>query len=186
MFTAAVSALLSGCVLAVAVPAGAADVGGTPAAPGSTGGTSKKPSTAPRTPAAAPVRITSVSCVPAAHCSANPHQVSLHGTLLLKGGGLKAGMTVVFPKSPGARISRTSPSSRLRQTSLGLVVTVPASAHSGRIMVLINASHHTGSVGPITVFNHALHPPPAKSSRRRATRRPRGRRSKARACGSGT
>jgi peptidoglycan hydrolase-like protein with peptidoglycan-binding domain len=83
----------------------------------------------------------------------------VHGTLKLTGAGLRAGMTVVFPRSAGARISRTSPGSHLRQTGSGLLVTVPHNAHSGRIMVLIDATHHTGSVGPIYVFNHPLHPP---------------------------
>jgi len=105
------------------------------------------------------VRITSVSCVPSARCSGNPHQVSTHGTLLLAGTGLKAGMVVAFPQAPGAHISRTSPASRLRRTSTGLLVTVPGSAHSGRIMVLLSHSRHTSSYGPIYVFKHALHPP---------------------------
>jgi peptidoglycan hydrolase-like protein with peptidoglycan-binding domain len=117
---------------------------------------------APTTKSSAPaVRISSVVCVPASRCSANPHEVTLHGTLRLAGAGLRPGMTVVFPKTPGARISRTGPGSHLRQTSSGLLVTVPAKAHSGRIMVLIGGIRHTGSVGPITVVKHALHPPVA-------------------------
>ena len=70
------------------------------------------------------VKIQSVSCVPAAHCSANPHQVSTHGTLLLQGQGLKAGMVVAFPSSPGARISAQLPERRapaLRLASAGTV-----------------------------------------------------------------
>ena len=102
--------------------------------------------------------------MPVAHCSANPHQVSTHGTLLLKGIGLKAGMVVAFPKSPGARISRTSPAAHLRNTSAGLLVTVPSSAHSGHIMVLLSGSRHTSSYGPIYVYNHALHPPVAHNA----------------------
>jgi peptidoglycan hydrolase-like protein with peptidoglycan-binding domain len=108
------------------------------------------------------IRITRVRCVPAARCSGNPHQVSTHGTLLLAGTGLTAGMVVAFPRSAGARISRTSPGARLRQTSSGLIVTVPASAHSGHIMVLLAHGRHTSSYGPITVFHHALHPPAPK------------------------
>jgi hypothetical protein len=69
-------------------------------------------------------------------------------------------MVVAFPRAPGARISRNSPGSRLRQTTAGLVVTVPANAHSGRIMVLLAHGRHTSSYGPIYVFQHALHPPP--------------------------
>ena len=51
----------------------------------------------------------------------NPHQVSTHGTLLLKGIGLASGMAVAFPKAPGARISSVSPGiAHLRKTSAGL------------------------------------------------------------------
>jgi peptidoglycan hydrolase-like protein with peptidoglycan-binding domain len=68
-------------------------------------------------------------------------------------------MVVAFPSRPGARITRSSPSSRLRSTSAGLVVTVPKAAHSGHIMVLLSKGRYTSSYGPITVFTHALHPP---------------------------
>jgi peptidoglycan hydrolase-like protein with peptidoglycan-binding domain len=107
-------------------------------------------------------RITSARCVPAASCNSNPHQVSTHGTLLLGGNGLKAGMVVAFPRTAGARISRSSPVARLRQTSSGLIVTIPGSAHSGRIMVLLDHARYTSSYGPIYIFRHALRPPPPK------------------------
>ncbi len=137
-------------------------IGGAPAArAASPGGTSA--GGAPTAPHVTSVRITSVSCVPAEHCSANPHQVSTHGTLLLKGIGLGVGMTVAFPKTPGARISSVSPASHLRKTSAGLVVTVPKAAHSGHIMVLLSAGRHTSSYGPIYVYRHALHPPVPKT-----------------------
>ena len=155
------------CALAVSAPlATAAGAGGTPAT-GSAGGS--PPASAPAkgraiaAPSAAPVvRISRVACVPAERCSTNPHQVSVNGTLQLQGTGLKAGMVVVFPRSFGARISRNSPGSRLRKSSLGLLATVPSSAHSGRIMVLISSTRHTGSFGPITVVHRALHPPAPK------------------------
>jgi len=145
-------------LLGAAPAAGAADAGGTAAgdAPSRSTGTAGSR----RTPGLPVVRILTVSCVPAIHCSGNPHQVSIHGLLLLTGTNLRAGMTVVFPKRPNAVISRFGPSSRLRQTSAGLVVEVPKAAHTGRIMVMINRTRHTGSFGPITLFNHALHPPP--------------------------
>jgi hypothetical protein len=108
------------------------------------------------------VRISHVSCTPSSKCSGNPHQVSLHGTLLLQGVGLKAGMVVAFPKWPGARISSVSPAAHLRQASAGLLVTVPESAHSGHIMVLLSGGRYTSSYGPIYVYAHALHPPPPK------------------------
>jgi Putative peptidoglycan binding domain len=129
-----------------------------PSLAASSGGTP----TAGSTPSAhvTSVRIAHVSCVPASRCSGNPHQVSTHGTLLLAGVSLEAGMVVGFPKSPGARISSVSPASRLRRSSAGLLVTVPASAHSGRIMILLSHGRYTSSFGPISVYRHALHPPP--------------------------
>jgi len=131
------------------------------AAAANPGGTSVGAST--RTVAASPhvltIRIRSVGCVPASKCSLNPHQVSVNGTLLLGGTGLKAGMVVAFPRSAGARISSNSPGARLRSSTRGLIVTVPASAHSGRIMVILSHGRHTSSYGPIYVFHHALHPP---------------------------
>jgi peptidoglycan hydrolase-like protein with peptidoglycan-binding domain len=89
--------------------------------------------------------------------------VAVRGTLLLTGVGLKAGMTVVFPRAwgaaPSARISSYTPASRMRTASGGLEVTVPANAHSGDIIVLMSGGRHTSPYGPITVFGHALHPP---------------------------
>src|ERR1700680_1692296 len=162
--TAAVFGLLLCSLGASAPPAAAATAGGTAPAGGSTG-TSRSPAggaegaTRAVLPRVNPVRITSVSCVPAARCSANPHQVSTRGTLRLKGPGLLTGMIVALPGAPGARISRTSPGSRLRNTPLGLVVSVPSSAHSGHIMVLFSRGRHTSSYGPIYVVRYALHPP---------------------------
>jgi Putative peptidoglycan binding domain len=171
----------------------AADVGGTQAAGGTstagtggststarTGGSSKatpkatskatsKASSKP-SPHVLSVRIEGVSCVPTAHCSGVPHQVSTHGTLLLTGLGLKPGMVVAFPKSTDARISSVSPKSQpvahLRyavpnKPSAGLLVTVPDAAHSGHIMILLSGGRYTSSYGPIYVYDHALHPPPA-------------------------
>jgi peptidoglycan hydrolase-like protein with peptidoglycan-binding domain len=105
------------------------------------------------------VRITSVHCVPEAKCSGNPHQVSTHGTLLIAGKGIGSGTTIGFPAKPGGQIVRSSPVSHLRKTLAGLIVTVPAKAHSGHIMVLLSGSRHSSSYGPIYVYTHALHPP---------------------------
>ncbi len=164
------------------LPARAANAGGTQAAGGtstaSSGGSSptKSGGSSP-TKAQAPsahvtsVRIASVSCVPAAHCSGNPRQVSARGMLLLEGVGLTPGMVVAFPKSPGAHISRVSPTAQpaahLRyampgKPSAGLLVTVPKNAHSGHIMILLSGGRYTSSYGPIYVYEHALHPPPPK------------------------
>jgi len=156
----ALTALSLALLIAGAQRAGASDPGGTAA-----GGGSPSVSTQSKSKAKAPAspRILHVSCVPASRCSGNPHQVSVHGTLLLQGVGLQAGMTVAFPKSPGARISSNSPASHLHASSSGLLVTVPASAHSGHIMVLLGVARHTNSFGPIYVYPHALHPPVVKA-----------------------
>jgi Putative peptidoglycan binding domain len=159
-------------LLSVPLPAAAANAGGTQAAGGGTStgsATGKSGSTtkAKASPHVMGVRIESVSCIPVANCSGNPHQVSTHGTLMLTGLGLAPGMVVGFPKSPGAHISSVSPAAHLRwaianKPSSGLVVTVPKSAHSGHIMILLSGGRYTSSYGPIYVYNHALHPPPPK------------------------
>ncbi|HYM44718.1 MAG TPA: peptidoglycan-binding domain-containing protein [Solirubrobacteraceae bacterium] len=159
IFAAAAVSLL--CLLAQAPPAGAAtNPGGTAPAGGAA------PAGGVSTPTASPhvktVRIASVKCVPVGRCSANPRQVSLRGTLLIAGPGLASGMVVAFPRTPGARISRASPGARLRKTAAGLEVTVPASAHSGNIMVLLGKGRHTSSYGPISIVRYALHPPAPK------------------------
>src|SRR5262249_21153085 len=55
---------------------------------------------------------------------------------------------------------RNSPSSHLHQSKLGLVVTVPSSAHSGSIAVVLAGGRHSNGYGPINVVRYALHPPP--------------------------
>jgi len=169
LFFAAAIALALACVGAWPHLAAAASAGGTQAAGASTpskaGGTTTGSGVKakPASPHVTSVRISSVSCVPYTRCSGNPHQVSVHGTLELKGVGLKAGMIVVFPKSPGApplaRASRVSPSAHLRQAGKELLVEVPKAAHSGHIMVLLGGGRYTSSFGPIYVYSHALHPP---------------------------
>ena len=168
----AVAVLL--CLLAARpLPATAANPGGTQAAGTTTTPKNSGASTTTKAKAPSPhvtsVRIQSVACVPIAHCSGNPHQVSAHGTLLLGGVGLAPGMLVAFPKSPGAHISSVSvaaqPTAHLRyaipsKPSAGLLVTVPKSAHSGHIMILLSGKRYTSSYGPIYVYDHTLHPPP--------------------------
>ncbi len=105
------------------------------------------------------VRIASAKCVPVSNCSSHPREVSTHGTLLVAGTGLTTAMTVAFPRTPGARIGRTSPAVRLHKGAAGLEVTVPTSAHSGKIMVLLSHGRYTSSFGPIVIARHALHPP---------------------------
>jgi hypothetical protein len=105
------------------------------------------------------VKISGARCVPAISCSTKPHEVSTHGTLLMQGSGLKSGQAVAFPRSWEAHIASDSPSAHLHNSKLGLVVTVPASAHSGNIEVLLGGGRHSGAYGPIEVVKHKLHPP---------------------------
>jgi peptidoglycan hydrolase-like protein with peptidoglycan-binding domain len=167
------SSFLASTLLALLLSAGAAPADGSAAGPGGTagvpvsgagsGGSAPAPARGGRASLhVTSVRITKVSCTPSSHCSANPRQVSRHGTLLMGGIGLKAGMVVGFPRSPGARISSFSPAARIRKSRGYLLVTVPASAHSGRIKVLLSGGRYTSSYGPIYVFSHALHPPTPK------------------------
>ena len=153
---AALLAVALGALVAGAGLAQAANVGGTAPSASSTAATSGTSAHVTS------VRITSVSCTPSSRCSANPHQVSTHGTLLIAGIGLRSGTVVAFPRTPGARIGSRSPRSHLRQSTSGLVLTVPSSAHSGHIMVLLSHGRYSSSYGPIYIFRHALHPPVVK------------------------
>ena len=155
---AAVTALLLGAPVAAAGSAGGTS-SPTSGANGKAGPSS--PSPAGRTGTSVQ-RITSVACVPVPRCSASPRQVSTHGTLLVKGTGLAAGMILAFPGARGARVGPSSPGSHLRAAASGLIATVPASAHSGHVMVLVARGRHTSSYGPVYVFRHALHPPAPK------------------------
>jgi peptidoglycan hydrolase-like protein with peptidoglycan-binding domain len=158
--TAAIAVLLC-CLGGASLPALAANPGGSAAPSGPTEKAipRKAASKQASSPHVTTVRITSVNCSPATRCSGNPHQVSVHGTLLIDGKGLAAGSTIAFPRTPGGRIVRNSPVSHLRKTSAGLLLTVPKTAHSGHIMVLLSRARHSSSYGPIYVYNHALHPP---------------------------
>jgi peptidoglycan hydrolase-like protein with peptidoglycan-binding domain len=157
---AVVSALL--CCFGQAPPAAIANPGGATAPSG--GGTTTETSSPHQTSNqhVKSVRITSVSCMPISKCSSNPHQVSTHGTLLLAGTGLAVKMVVAFPHTRGAHITKTSPVAHLHKGTAGLEVTVPNSAHSGNIMVLLSHGRHTSSYGPISVVHYALHPPAPK------------------------
>jgi peptidoglycan hydrolase-like protein with peptidoglycan-binding domain len=164
---AAVACALLCCFVGLPAAANAANQGGTAPTGSTTALSSPARKTAPpktttkqaSSPHVKTVRITSVSCMPAAKCSANPHQVSTHGILLLTGKGLTPGMVVAFPRAPGARVGRTSPDAHLRTNPQGLILTVPSKAHSGHILVLLSNGRHTSSYGPIYVVRYALHPP---------------------------
>lgn len=155
--------------LLLLAPAAAAQVSGGTSPPASaTGGSgssskSKQSTHRPtKAPARSAVTISGAQCVPASSCDTKPHEVSTHGTLLLQGKGLKSGQAVAFPHSWNARIASNSPSGHLHESKLGLVVTVPASAHSGQIAVVLGAGHKSNLYGPIKVVTHALHPPAPK------------------------
>jgi peptidoglycan hydrolase-like protein with peptidoglycan-binding domain len=85
--------------------------------------------------------------------------VSVRGELLLKGSGLRKGMVVAFPRSYGAHIARNSPIAHVASSKLGILVHIPSTAHSGRIMIVLSHGRHSNAYGPIQVVNHALHPP---------------------------
>jgi peptidoglycan hydrolase-like protein with peptidoglycan-binding domain len=163
----ALGALTLGAIGNAPAVAAAANVGGATAP---SAGTTKasthasKTKSAKKTPSphVLAVRITDVECVPASKCSSNPRQVSTHGTLTIAGKGLGVGMTVGFPHARDARVTRSSPIAHLRKGSAGLEVTVPKSAHSGNIMVLLSHGRYTSSYGPISIVRYALHPPPPK------------------------
>jgi hypothetical protein len=131
---------------------------------GATGGTATGKSQAPAAKAntKTAVKITAVRCVPVSNCGTKQHQVSTHGTLLLQGQGLRSGQAVAFPRVRGARIARNSPSAHLHTSKLGLIVTVPASAHSGGIAVMLAGGHSSNQFGPISVVTYKLHPPAPK------------------------
>jgi Putative peptidoglycan binding domain len=106
-----------------------------------------------------PYTLTLAACAPAIDCSTNPRQVSQGGELLIKGANLRRGMVVAFPHSWNARIASNSPTARLARSAQGMIVHVPHSAHSGRIMVLVGNGRHSNSYGPMQVVSYALHPP---------------------------
>jgi peptidoglycan hydrolase-like protein with peptidoglycan-binding domain len=151
---------LAGTLFAIALAVCLCPQGAIAAGPG---GTATSPTTK-SSPSAhvTSVRITSVACTPSAHCSANPRQVSTHGQVLIKGVGLRAGMVLGFPKKAGASVNLRSPLARLRNTTSGLIATVPKAAHSGHVKILLSHGRYTSSYGPIYVFTHALHPPVPK------------------------
>ena len=146
------------CASSAALAAGA---GGTSAGGGVTTGSGVVTSTGSGAHVTS-VRITSIACTPAPRCSGNPRQVSTHGTVMLKGIGLQPGMVLGFPKKAGARVTASSPSTRLRKASGKLFATVPKAAHSGHVMILLGHGRYTSSYGPVYVYSHALHPPVKK------------------------
>src|SRR3984957_2316947 len=138
--------------------AGRGPAGGTATGRSKSSGTSTK-APAAKTGAATAVKIAGARCVPVTSCSTKQHEVSTHGNLLMQGSGLRGGEAVAFPRSWHAHIASNSPSAHLHMSKLGLVVTVPASAHSGSIEVRLPGGRHSNAYGPISVVTYKLHPP---------------------------
>ena len=82
------------------------------------------------------------------NCTTNPHEVSLHGYLVLSGRGLEKGLVVAFPRLRNATIASGSPLTRIFQSPYGPAVKVPMRAHSGRIQVLIGGGRRSNTAGP--------------------------------------
>jgi Putative peptidoglycan binding domain len=120
------------------------------------------------------VSLSDARCAPAPNCTSNPHKVSLHGYLVLKGRGLEKGLVVAFPRSRNATIASGSPLTRIYQSPYGPAVKVPVRAHSGRIQVLIGGGRRSNAVGPITVVPYALRPPLPKAPPAPSTPAPSG------------
>lgn len=92
-------------------------------------------------------------------CSANPHKVQATGELVLRGHFLAPGYWVYFPRA-GARSARAMTLGALvRPTLHGLVVTIPAGAGTGRIVIAASSRVRSRPYGPITVL--AAPAPPA-------------------------
>ncbi len=128
------------------------------AAPGGTAATPRR-----ATPhARRVVTLSDARCAPAAQCGTNPHEVSVHGYLVLSGRGLDPGLIVAFPHTRNATIASNSPLTRIYQSPSGPAVKVPVRAHSGRIEILVGGGRHSNASTPITVVTYALHPPRPK------------------------
>jgi Putative peptidoglycan binding domain len=166
---AATALVAAGALLAPSGVLAAANPGGTSAPTSSGGGvapaTTKPVAAKPSAKAkakATTVKIAEVRCVPVSNCSGNSRQVSVRGRLVFKGSGLKSGMVVGFPRSGGAKINTRSPRAHLHNSTLGMVVAVPSSAHSGHIAILLSHGRQSNTYGPLYVVHHALHPPAPK------------------------
>jgi peptidoglycan hydrolase-like protein with peptidoglycan-binding domain len=161
--------LIALAVVALLAPAdsalGSASAGGASAPGGSgapTAGKSGGATAKPRRAVAHTRRVVTLSdarCAPSAQCTTNPHEVSTHGYLVLRGRGLDTGLVVAFPRTRNATIASGSPLTRIYQSPYGPAVKVPVRAHSGRIEVLIGGGRHSNASWPIRVVPYALHPP---------------------------
>jgi len=115
-----------------------------------------------RKPAKKPV-ITSVRCWPMEVCGSNPKVVAPGGRLRFKGKNLqKSGMVVLFAgKAKAAKGGARGPlTSKLRRKlPAGWVATVPASARSGRIRIMVAKTGSRSNVyGPISIRKPVKNP----------------------------
>jgi Putative peptidoglycan binding domain len=99
--------------------------------------------------------ITNVRCWPVVVCTSGQHVVAPGGRLRFRGRNLKKGMLVLFRRKAHAASSGGSPSAltarlRVRRPD-GFVVTVPASASSGRIRIMAKGGMRSNVVGPISI-----------------------------------
>jgi hypothetical protein len=101
--------------------------------------------------------ITSVRCWPVQSCGSNPHVVAPGGRLRFRGRNLqKKGMLVIFrgraqEASGGAGGPRALTAKLRLKRADGFVVTVPVTAHSGRIRIMGPHGVRSNVVGPISV-----------------------------------
>src|SRR5436305_9525952 len=167
-----------------AAPARAADPGGL-AAPSGGGGLPTRPVAGPapapaakkvkrpvprraaRRPTPAPV-VTEAACLGA--CTAGRHAVPLGGLLVVHGHHIAKGMVVLFASKAVAASVHPTTAAQIRLSRKGFIVTVPANARTGRIVVQAAAGVRSRPFGPIRVFGS----PPAVRSPVPATPAPPG------------
>jgi hypothetical protein len=144
------------CTRAASAPVG---TGGGSAAPGGdvvvkgTGGAqSGKRAAVPRGRRKGPAPlVTAVRCL--GSCGSH-NSVRAGGRLQLRGRHFASGMTVLFPRKPGASVAsaRQSIAAPLRLTRSGWTVAVPLAAHSGKIQMITPFGKRSPLFGPIRVL----------------------------------
>lgn len=181
-FALALIVAFAGCcgTLIGAGAAHAADAGGL-AAPSGGGAAPTPPAPVPRvahTPRhpGAPLRagaaptITDALCL--GTCAAGRHAVPVGGILVLHGHHLARGMVVLFPRRAFA--AKVTTGAQMRASHKGFIVTVPADAHSGRIVVQAPSGVRSPPFGPIRVFAARAPSPPPTAAPVKATAPPAG------------
>ena len=98
------------------------------------------------------LRLLRAICLGPTGCGSDARTVTVGGRLRLSGQGLRPGMTVVFARRGASAARLGTVGAPLRPTSHGLVVTVPATAASGRILVTAAHGLRSNSFGPIRIL----------------------------------